>query len=142
MPTAALEFLNTNFEKRSRNHYYLDESESRTTLEAKFKLDSRWYSVEFDRAGNWLDTEFEVSLDEVPPSVWQEVCTDWSDRYGKFRVARVQQHIGKHDGRYFEVELRARKAYEWERYEAAIDSSGAVLTFDTIKLAPGHLDRW
>ena len=142
VPGAALAWLDEHYPTRRRERFYRDEGQTATTIEAKFKAADAWHSVEFDLAGAWRDTEVEVPAREVPERVWNEVCGVWSDRYGKFRIARVQTHRGANGSAYYEVELRGRKDFEWNRYEAAIDSSGRVLTFDTIRLAPGHLDRW
>ena len=142
VPSAALTWLAEHYPTRRRERFYVDEGSERTTVESKFKADDTWYSVEFEQDGAWQNTEVEVPVPAVPERVWSEVCGVWSDRYGKFRIARVQAHTGADGQAYYEVEIRGRKDFEWDRYEAAIDSTGTVLRFDTIKLAPGHLDRW
>lgn len=144
MPPPALAYLDSAFAvgPRRRRSYYRDVGEDGTTAEAKFKFADRWYSVEFDTTGQWLDTEVEIPVTEVPAAVWSQVCDDWARRYERFRVARVQEHRGRGGETFYEVELRTRVDYEWDRYEVKLDPDGRVLEEQVIELAPGHLDRW
>ena len=143
VPAPVFAFLDTAFAaERRRERFYRDESEDVDAIEAKFKAGGSWYSVEFSLDGAWLDTEVEVPVEEVPPEVWSEVCADWSERFGRYRVARVQLHRGRGGARYFEVEVHTRSDFEWDRYEVTIDPNGEVLDEQLVKLAPGHLDRW
>ena len=144
VPAAAIAWLDSAFasERRRRERYYLDAGEADTTVEAKFRWREDWYSVEFGPEGHWLDTEVEVEPGAVPALVWQEVCADWAGRFSRFRIARVQHHRGREGEVFYEVELRTRRDFEWDRYEVRIAPDGSVLQEQLIELAPGHLDRW
>jgi hypothetical protein len=40
--------------------------ENNNEWEAEFKLDGKEYSANFDNAGTWMETEYEVSLKDIP----------------------------------------------------------------------------
>ena len=142
VPERLVAYLDSAFAERRREHFYRDEGEADTTLEAKFKLARAWYSVEFAPDGRWIDTEVEVPVDEVPERVWTQACGAWSRDYERYRVERVQHHRGRGGEEFYEVELQTRTDFEWDRYEIAIAPDGRVLEEKLIELAPGHLDRW
>lgn len=143
VPAPVFGYLDTAFAaERRRERFYRDESEDVDAIEAKFKSDGSWYSVEFSLDGEWLDTEVEIPVQEVPAEVWNEVCAEWAERFSRYRVERVQLHRGRGGARFYEVEVNTRRDFEWDRYEFTIDPNGAVLDEQLVKLAPGHLDRW
>ena len=144
VPAAIRSYVDSAFAGAGRVRYYQDVSEDGTAVEAKFKLDDTRYSVEFDYGtGAWLDTEWEVPVEEVPAVVWNaEACPTWTDSFELYRVARVQDHVDREGERFFEVELRVRRDREWLGYQYQIRPTGEVLTGKEIELSPGHLARW
>ncbi len=141
-PPAARQYIDSVFATARRLKYYKDVGEDRTTIEAKFKLARTRYSVEFEESGQWYNTEVDVAVDSVPAVVWREACGVWADTFELYRVSRVQHHVGRDDGRYYEVELRARRKFIWGAYQARISETGALLGTQEIELGPGHLERW
>ena len=142
VPAAVPAFLDSAFAETRRLQYYQDVGEDRTTVEAKFRVDRTRYSVEFDTLGRWLDTEVEVALPAVPAATWSRACDEWGERFERFRVVRVQDHLGRGGERYFEVELRVRREREWLGYQYRLAPDGAIVGREEILLSPGHLDRW
>ena len=141
-PPAARAYVDSAYADAKRLKFYLDIGEEGKTVEAKFKYRDRRYSLEFDTLGRWLDTEVEVPLAEVPASVWSESCGAWMDTFELYRVVRVQDHRGRQGQRYYEVELRGRRDYEWVGYQYRIKEDGEVIDAQEIVLSPGHLSRW
>lgn len=145
VPAPVFAFLDSAFAGADlrRERYYADVgAPADTVIEAKFLAGDRRYSVEFDPSGRWLNTEVEVAVRDVPTAVWAEACASWSRRYSRFRIARVQLHRGRGGEAYYEVEVRTRRDFEWDRYEVAIAPDGRLLREELVELAPGHLDRW
>lgn len=45
------------------------EKENDTHWEAEFKLNGKEYSSNFDNKGNWLETDYEVEINDIPAAV-------------------------------------------------------------------------
>ena len=142
VPAGVHAYLDSAYQSARRRKFYYDIGEDRTSIEAKFHYEGRRYSLEFDTTGRWLDTEVELPVDEIDDQVWAAVCEPWTQRFERFRVARVQEHHGRDGSHYFEVEVRARKDYEWTAYQYRLMADGTVLDEQEIILSPGHLSRW
>ena len=130
------------FPDRKKVRYYLDVNEIDSTVEAKFSDQRRRTSVEFSIDGDWLDTEIDIPIKEVPASAWGQLCSKYGVEYDKWRVYRVQEHTGASDNFYYEVEVKTFKDFVWDRRQVKLSTQGEILEDLLIKLAPGHLDRW
>ncbi|MEZ4934623.1 MAG: hypothetical protein R2788_21160 [Saprospiraceae bacterium] len=62
VPSIALDFIDSLAVKK-KVRWYLEEGFNRTSVEAKFKMDNRKYSIEFDTIGNLEDIEIQVKWD-------------------------------------------------------------------------------
>lgn len=142
VPPSCRKFLVDWFPTLRKAGFYKDVSEMDSTIEAKFMVDKTRYSVEFDFDGTWLDTEKEIEVNYVPSEVWQILCPLYNERYERWRVDRVQEHRDRHGDFYYEVEIKTRKDFVWDRRQVRIKSNGTILEDSLIKLAPGHIDRW
>lgn len=64
VPSKALNFFDS-ISLKNKVKWYLEEGLDSKSIEAKFKYNSKKYSVEFDTLGNIEDAEIEIKWDEV-----------------------------------------------------------------------------
>jgi len=62
------------------------EKENDTEFEASFKQDGKTMTANFDEQGNWLETEWEVKLKELP----EEVKTAVAQKYPGFEIDEAE----------------------------------------------------
>lgn len=87
--------------------------------EAEFKMDSKEYSTNFDLDGNWMETEYEISLNDLPEAV--KACLDKEFAGYKIKEAEVSETA---EGKVYEFELKKGK----DEAEASISLSGEVIS--------------
>jgi len=51
--------------------------ENATEWEAEFKMDAKEYSANFNSEGLWLETEYEISADEIPAAVTKTLTKEF-----------------------------------------------------------------
>ncbi len=98
--------------------------EDKKEWEAEFKMNGKNYSANYDLDGNWLETEYEITQNEIPASV--KATLD-----GEFQGYKVEEpEISESaDGKVFEFELKKGG----EKMEVAIDGTGKVVKKENLK---------
>jgi len=86
--------------------------------EAEFKMDGKEYSANFDIAGTWIETEYEISTKEIPASV--KATFDKESLGYKIGESVVTENK---DGRAYEFLLKKGET----EIELIIDSNGKVI---------------
>jgi hypothetical protein len=142
VPIAALDFVATcAFPQKVK--WYLEESFSGTSVEAKTKADGVRYSIEFDTLGRLEDVEREVDWATIPFSVRTEMEKFLATEYSKFRIRKVQEQWtgpeaiisalvrGEDPSQYYitryEVVLKGKTESEVAWYEYLFSEDGAFL---------------
>lgn len=93
--------------------------ENATEWEAEFKMNGKEYSANFNADGKWMETEYEISLSEIPVEV--KTTLDNESKGYKIGESEVSETV---DGKVYEFELKKGET----KMEIAIDASGKVLT--------------
>jgi hypothetical protein len=92
--------------------------------EAEFKLEGKEYSANFDNDGNWMETEYEVSLKDIPAEV--KATLDKESAGFKIKESSI-------------TETAEGKAYEFiiskgeTEMELTIDMNGSLKNKEQIK---------
>ena len=85
------------------------EPESNDSWEANFEVDGIKYRVDFDSDGNWIETEHDITYDELPAEVRSVIEIKYNPNdirdieavenptHGKFYDVEFQQGVGKKD---------------------------------------------
>lgn len=98
--------------------------ESEKEWEAEFKMNEKDYSANFDNSGVWSETEYEITIKEIPAVVKASLDKEFTGYLiGKSEVSETQE------GKIFEFALSKGT----EKIEAAIDVTGKVLTKEPVK---------
>lgn len=69
--------------------------------EAEFKLDNREYSANFNLAGDWLETEYEINESEIPETITTTLKTEFPGY--KLAESEISETA---DGRVFEFRFK------------------------------------
>lgn len=95
------------------------DKENDKELEAEFKMDGKEYSANFDLDGNWMETEYEISTNDLPEAVKNCLNTEFAGY--KIKEAEVSETA---EGKVYEFELKKGK----DEAEASISLSGRVIS--------------
>jgi len=93
------------------------DKENSKEWEAEFTMKERNYSAKFTIDGTWLETEYDMNLNEIPNAVKKTLANDYSN----YKVKESEFSETK-DGALFEFELENGK----EKLEVGISRDGKV----------------
>lgn len=91
--------------------------ETEKEWEAEFKMDGKEYSANYDNNGTWMETEYEISVKEIPTAVQNTIDKEFPGY--KTGESEISETTG---GKQFEFSLKK----EGTTLEVAIDISGTV----------------
>ncbi|NNC69750.1 MAG: hypothetical protein HKN90_02895 [Flavobacteriaceae bacterium] len=83
--------------------------------EVDFKKNNHRFSAVFDLKGNWVETEYEIHIDELPAIIFDSIKTRFDDY--KFKEVEVVESV---TGNYYEIELK----YIHNEIEVIYDDQG------------------
>lgn len=147
VPESALSFVDS-FTK-SKVKWYEETGISSKSYEAKFKLNGRRFSVEFDSTGSLEDIEIRMHYRDLETNVKRSISTHLDSVYDRTRIHKLQiQYAGDvlkmmklrngiSEGLniQYELELRTKiKGTRPELYEYTFDQQGKYLFHKTIIL--------
>jgi len=92
--------------------------------EAEFKLGGENYSANFDNAGTWIETEYQISVKEIPAAV--KTALDKESAGAKIKVSELTE---TKDGKSYEFVVGKGK----NETELVIDNSGNVISKAQVK---------
>lgn len=98
--------------------------ENDSEWEAEFKMDKKDYSANFSASGEWMETEYKISTDELPAAVKATIQKEF-DGY-KIEESELSETA---DGKMYEIELKKSDI----EMEAIIDANGKLIKKETIK---------
>jgi hypothetical protein len=76
--------------------WYSEESLTGSTVEAKFRLNKKHYSVEFDTEGNLQDVEITIEFAEIHADAKENIFKKLESEFNKFSIQKIQaQYSGK-----------------------------------------------
>ncbi|MBE0641379.1 MAG: hypothetical protein IH599_05040 [Bacteroidales bacterium] len=91
VPLEARRFI-ASLEKPVRLRWYMEESPSGYSVEAKFRLNGKRYSVEFDTSGALQDVEFIINPSSIPPSSMALLTRELDSLFKHHHFVKIQQH--------------------------------------------------
>lgn len=89
VPTKAMNFIDS-INLKNRVKWYLEEGLETKSIEAKFKYNSKKYSVEFDTLGNIEDAEIEIQWDEMQTPFKDSISSQLKKDCLKQKIVKVQ----------------------------------------------------
>jgi hypothetical protein len=147
IPSSALNFIDS-INIKSKVKWYLEEGLNSKSVEAKFKRNSKKYSIEFGLLGNLEDAEIEIKFNELPKSIQQSISNELKKDCSKFKVNKVQiQYSGSpssvllkilksedHEDLItnYELVIRCKSEKKIALYEYLFSESGEVLSSSEI----------
>lgn len=94
------------------------EKENDTEWEAEFRMNNNEYSANFDNKGNWLETEYEVEMKDIPEAVKSTLDNEFASY--EIEESEVSENA---EGTFYEFELEKDET----EMEVVIDQSGKVV---------------
>jgi len=91
--------------------------------EAEFKMDGKEYSANFDNSGTWIETEYEISKNEIPETVKTTIDKDFQGY--KIVESEISETI---NGKVYEFLVKKDK----QKLEVGISITGEVLNKEQV----------
>lgn len=92
--------------------------EGKTEWEAEFKMDGKAYSANYDLKGEWLETEYAITVNEIPAAVKTAIDKDYAGY--KMKESEISETA---KGKVYEFELVKGK----NKVEIAFDLNGKLI---------------
>ena len=121
VPAAVMAAFNAKFPGINKVKW---EMENEKEYEAEFKFNKQEMSANFDKEGNWLVTEIEIKINELPASVQATLKTDFTG----FKIKKAYKLENADNGNRFEVEIEEGK----ESLEVLFTSDGKLISQEKI----------
>jgi hypothetical protein len=147
VPQRALEFISSAF-KKTKIHWYGEESLTGKSIEAKFKDSGKRYSIEFDEAGKIQDIEILSSISRMEEKNRTRLEENLGKKFSKYKVIKTQlQWSGtESDLRQallkdklpsavvtrYELVLRATRNKKEAYFEVLCENNGAIVSVSEI----------
>lgn len=90
VPQAALEFIQA-IEIPNKVKWYIEYGLENNSIEAKFKLNKKRHSVEFDTLGTIEDVEIEIKLRELDPKLKKTIDAVLSHMCSDHEISKIQK---------------------------------------------------
>ena len=87
-------------------------------------MNGKEYSANFNTDGTWLETEYEISVNELPEIVKSTIQNEFNGY--KIKESEISE---TKDGKFYEFELKKGE----QKMEAAIDKDGKVVRKELAK---------
>jgi hypothetical protein len=155
VPERALQFLKQIFDDQ-KIRWYVEESQTGRSIEAKIKRDGTIYSIEFDQSGNLQDIEKIIKFSSLPQKLRQAIEKTLETDFSRIKISKVQRQwtgpattlrlllakkepLEKYTTRY-ELVIRGTKDRSTSDYEVLVDDQGRlILTSKIIQKDNPHL---
>jgi len=72
--------------------WYSEQSLTGNSIEAKFRLNKKYYSIEFDTEGNLQDVEITIQINEIPGEVKEIIFKNLESEFNKYSIQKIQVH--------------------------------------------------
>lgn len=142
VPQRALDFVNECF-PASKVKWYGEESLTQKTIEAKTKVSSNLYSLEFDSLGTLLDIELLIDFESIEMKIKNAIRQHLDNQFSRYKIKRCQvQWLGDNTSLQelamrgetilpyrtnYEIVLKGKSDSNMGFYEILFDSEGNVL---------------
>lgn len=72
--------------------WYLEQSLNGNSVEAKFRFNQKYYSIEFDTEGNLQDVEITIQINEISDKVKETIFKKLESEFNKYSIQKIQAH--------------------------------------------------
>ncbi len=147
VPSKALQFINS-LDKEIKQKWFFEENLKGNSIEAKFKLNKKKYSVEFDTIGNLQDIEIVYDYKELIEVEQKRITKSLKKSFESYKIKKIQkQYTGdiatlatfesaKSPNEIcnyaYEIVLKAKKNKEWKLFEIAMNAKGEIIEISEI----------
>lgn len=143
-PQPAKEFIDS-LEVDGKIKWYREVNIEAESVEAKFMLDKKKHSVEFDTAGNLQDVEVNTEWNELIKEVRDSITSHFKQFFLRYKIDKIQTQYtgppsqiirllrgagsGKDITIHFELVVRGNKDHQMKSYEFTFNHDGKMVTY-------------
>lgn len=144
VPQLALDFIHAaNLSEKVK--WFKEEGHDGVSLEAKAKLNAKWYSIDFDPGGQIEDIEIDVDTKSLNETLRNSIATYLESNYKKSKIRKTQvQYVGseanllqvlKQAGKVeaidimtnYELTVNVKEKRSFRKMEFLFDEKGALI---------------
>ena len=135
-------------QRQNHDNYFLKESLTGKTIEAKINYKGSLYSIEFDTSGYIQDVEKKIGLYDIPKNARLAIVNKIGSIFSKHKTDKIQvQWVGSNEALYelieknnsilpytisYEIVLKGRKEKSTKIYEILFSMEGSILSVSEI----------
>ncbi len=156
-PERSKSFIADYLKNARKIRYYRETDSTRTSYEAKFKVDRLHYSVEFNQSGDLEDIEILIKEVDIPNESMALITKFMDSTFSKYRLRRIQQQYRVKEGESvektlknafqnlllptirYEIMVSGRKENGFEDFKVLFDADGNFITMR--KSLPANYDH-
>ncbi|MCZ4409898.1 hypothetical protein O3Q51_13840 [Cryomorphaceae bacterium 1068] len=123
VPQKALEFINEieSLSPKTKVNWYREEAADSESVEAKFKVQKRSYSIEFSIQGELQDVEIRIGERDIPKMTRKAIKESLNAEFIKWAIKKVQlQWVGESSLVISSIDRNERQEGVEENYEIVI----------------------
>ena len=136
IPEKIKTYLQLNYSLAKGIEYFKKKDGDALLYEVEFKLNSQEYNLRFSAEGTLVETEREIELDEIQPSLQQSIKSALGENFTKIKIRKIQE-VDPLGAKQFEVYIKVKKSAKFKAgfYKVMFDSSGKLLSIEEEKLS-------
>ncbi|MGN6645421.1 MAG: hypothetical protein ACTHJT_02725 [Cytophaga sp.] len=135
IPSPVVAYLAKQYPSYKKVSYVIENDADTICYEAEFKYMGEKYSVLFDTLGNVIETEIEVSFDNLKDSVKEKIIDKLQTDFLTHKIIKTQE-VEYRNALLYELEIKGRKKKDVEFYEYYFERSGVFIKEELIELKP------
>jgi hypothetical protein len=135
IPAQASAYIEAKFKEHSKIVYYKEVEDDSICFVANFKYESHKYSVMFSQAGEWIETEIQVSFEKFPENIEKAIEEKLIVDFSTYKIKQTQE-VDNRGTLLYELEVRGKKHGDKEVlfYEYYFDRNGVFVKVEPIAL--------
>ena len=128
VPPLALELINS-LAISKKIKWYSEQSLTGNSIEAKFSLNKKNYSIEFDTNGNLQDVEISIQITEIQKSVKDNIIKYFESEFDNYSIQKIQVHYpGKNPEILSIIKNPPKETSNTVKYELIVNGKTGKLT--------------
>lgn len=151
VPQNSVQWIREVFKDVKKVKWYVEESESKKSFEAKFRYLNRHFSVEFDTTGKIEDVEEKIEWELLNDDLKKNLSFYLESNYTKYKIIKIQkQYSGDSNALHsifddatkkkmtikYEMEFHGKNENKDEIWEGLFNDTGELIEIRKIVLQP------
>jgi hypothetical protein len=131
IPEQVKTYLQRTYPSAREIHFFKKNDKDSLRYEVEFELNKHDYNLRFSPGWDLLETEREIELEEIPPSLQQRITSTLHENFKTFKIKKIQEvdPVGINQ---YEVYVKVKKGNQFKGgfYNVMFDGTGKLLSIE------------